>query len=284
MRLSERQIDDYRSDGYCFPVRALSPDVAEAYRARFVGFDQSDQAASAADLHNDIYLFKPHLVLKWVDELVHEPSLLDVAASLLGPDLLCWSAGIFQKAPHSANYVSWHQDAVYYGLSPVDHVVRVWVALSPTSLSNGTMVFARRAHRLGLLPHDPSDSDDNLLTNNETVRFDAERFEHVTVDLQPGEISLHHLHMPHASGPNTSDDRRINVVITYISPDVAQAHGTDSALLVRGADQHGNFEPETRLAENFDVVAKRRHARAMALRHGIFKAAAAQYDAAKRSS
>lgn len=274
MHLAANSIESYRADGFCFPVRALSPAAADGYRRAFLDFNASKTAASFSDLHNDVYLFKPHLLLKWVDALVHEPGILDVAESLLGPDILCWSAGIFQKAPHSPSHVSWHQDAVYYGLSPVDHVIRVWVALSPTRVENGTMLYARGAHTAGLFEHVPERTADNLLTNNEVARFDLDRHDQLPVLLEPGEVAVHHLHTPHCSGPNVTDDRRINVVITYLSPDVSQENGPDSALVVRGTDSFGHFEHEARPETDLSDAARARHARAMALRRNIFRVAA----------
>jgi len=272
--IDEARRDAFLRDGYLFPVRVLSPERAEEYRQRFEDFAGSEHARAAGDLHRDIYLFKPYLVVGWVDELIHEPSVLDVAESILGPNLMCWSAGVFQKAPRSPHLVSWHQDAVYYGLSPVDHAVRVWIALSPATAENGTMTFARGAHTLGLRRHNPQEQAENLLSKGEVVEIDTDRFENVVVELEPGEASLHHLLMPHSSGPNRSDVHRVNLVITYVSPDVAPASGNDSALLVRGEDTHGHFQRERRLDSEFSPAAVAEHARAMALRRKNFAEAA----------
>ncbi len=260
----------FLNDGYCFPLRALSAEQAASYRTRFLDFNNSAQARSFSDLHNQVYLFKPYLLLDWVDELIHEPGLLDIAQSILGPDLLCWSAGVFQKAPHSPHHVTWHQDAVYYGLTPVDHVVRVWVALSPTTLANGTMEYARGAHRLGLRRHLPLAQTENLLSLGEEVDIDVAAYEQVPVVLEPGEVALHHLHMPHCSGANSTDTHRINLVITYISPDVKPACGKDSALLVRGRDAYNHFQHESRLDQSFSEQAVAAHAVAMDIRRQVF--------------
>lgn len=268
----------FREDGYVFPVRVLSEEKAAAYRARFEAFDRSEAAREFADLHRDVYLFKPHLLLAWVDELVHEPTVLDAAADILGPDLLCWSAGVFEKAPRSPHIVSWHQDAVYYGLSPVDRVVRIWVALSPARVENGTMQFARTAHRVGLKPHRPQPAQNNLLSRGEVVELDVSQYDIVDVELSPGEASIHHLWMPHASGPNESDIRRVNLVITYIAPEVAPASGEDSALLVRGEDRYRHFAHERRPDAELSHLAREAHAAAMALRHRNFRYNAASSE------
>jgi non-heme Fe2+,alpha-ketoglutarate-dependent halogenase len=272
------QAEQFLEDGYVFPLRALSSKQAGDYRARFLDFDRSARAHSFEDLHNDVYLFKPHLLLAWVDELIHEPSVLDIAEAILGPNLLCWSAGIFQKQPLSPSYVSWHQDAVYYGLSPADHVVRVWVALSATTTANGTMEYARSAHKLGLCRHIPLDDTENLLSLGEVVNIDVDQYERLAVVLEPGEAAVHHLHMPHGSGPNETEEHRINLVITYISPDVRPDTGDDSALLVRGADTHGHFAAETRLDSEFSPAAFSEHARAMDTRRQVFANAEPKFN------
>ena len=268
-----QRAEQFHEDGYVFPIRALSTGKAEDYRDRFNAFDRSERAKSFSDLHNEIYLFKPYLLLKWVDDLVHEPSVLDIAQSVLGPDLLCWSAGIFQKPPHTANYVSWHQDAVYYGLTPAENVVRVWVALSSATLANGTMQYARGAHKLGLRPHLPLEQTENLLSLGEVVDIDVDDYEKSTVLLKPGEASLHHLHMPHRSGPNGTDEHRINLVVTYISPDVRPDSEIDSALLVRGEDNFGHFNLEKRLDIEFSDGALEAHTNAMNIRRQVFATA-----------
>ena len=275
--METRHRNAFLRDGCQFPVRVLSSEQAADYRARFDAFDGSERARQIPDLHNDVYLFKPHLLLKWVDDLVHEPGVLDAAEAILGPNLLCWSAGVFQKVPHSPHHVSWHQDAVYYGLAPVDRVVRVWIALSPCTRANGTMEFATGAHRLGLRRHHPHQDESNLLTKGEEVAIDLSPFKIVPVELEPGEASIHHLHIPHASSANATDIRRVNLVITYIAPDVVPASGADSALLVRGTDTHGNFQAETRLDAEFSPNAVAAHARAIAMRRRVFAQAAPVY-------
>ncbi len=61
-------------------------------------------------------------------------------------------------------------------------------------------------------------------------------------ELKPGQMSLHHGRLFHASGPNVSDDRRIGMAIRYITPDVKPLVAErDYAMLVRGADRRGNW-------------------------------------------
>jgi non-heme Fe2+,alpha-ketoglutarate-dependent halogenase len=74
----------------------------------------------------------------------------------------------------------------------------------------------------------------------------------VTIELQPGEMSLHHVRLVHGSPPNPSSDRRIGFAIRYIPTSVAQVAGEDSATLVRGVDEHHHFAPEPRPTRDMD--------------------------------
>ena len=72
------------------------------------------------------------------------------------------------------------------------------------------------------------------------------------VVLEPGQMSLHHGHVFHSSGPNRSNDRRIGLAIQYIAPHMRQVAGSrDYAVLVRGEDRHGHFIEPPRPAADF---------------------------------
>lgn len=103
------------------------------------------------------------------------------------------------------------------------------------------MSFVAGSHT-GQVPHRDTYGENNVLSRGQEVAVDVDPSELVPVELQPGEMSLHHGLMFHGSGPNHSDDRRIGVVLRYITPDVAQKVGAlDYAMMVRGADRLGNF-------------------------------------------
>jgi ectoine hydroxylase-related dioxygenase (phytanoyl-CoA dioxygenase family) len=65
----------------------------------------------------------------------------------------------------------------------------------------------------------------------------------VNVVLRAGQVSFHHGHMFHASGPNTTNERRLGVAIRYVAPSMKQTSG-DKLLVsqVAGKDEYGHFE------------------------------------------
>ena len=83
-----------------------------------------------------------------------------------------------------------------------------------------------------------------LLTRGQEIVVEVDQSKAVRLDLEPGEISLHHVRLVHGSPPNTSTDRRIGFAIRYIPTHVRQLFGDDSASLVRGEDRYGHFELE----------------------------------------
>ena len=239
MSLSAEQIKHYHDLGYVLPVRVLDGGEVAACRSRLEAIEQGDPKAAAA------LKFKPHLVFTFLDDLIRHPKVLDAVESVIGPDILCWSADFFIKEPHTRNFISWHQDLTYWGLEPAD-VVTAWVALSPATVDSGCMRFVPGSHKMEIVPHNDTFADDNMLSRGQEVSVEVDEKDAIDVILQPGEMSLHHVKLIHGSNANRSSDRRIGLAIRYIPAYVRQVVGDkDSAVLVRGADSEHNFEHET---------------------------------------
>lgn len=267
--LPETAVQSFRDDGFFFPYRLMPRAQALGLAERFMAFTTSDTARRYREPQHQLYLLKAHLLFKWADEICHDERLLDAVESFIGPDIMVWSSGVFWKGPRSGAYVSWHQDSTNYELDDADGVVRAWVALTPATLENGTMHFVPGAHRRGQIPHRDLKAEGELLSRGETIDLEIDQATTVPVLIDAGEVSFHHLHAPHGSGPNDSDRPRVNYVITYISPRVAPRVGPDSAVLARGVDRFGHFELEPRPEADFDPDAMRAHEKYLVMRNAI---------------
>ena len=172
---------------------------------------------------------------------------------------ICWTTNFFIKEANNPAFVSWHQDSTYWGLSTPD-VVTAWVALTPSNHANGAMTFIPGTHKSDQLEHRDTFAKNNLLTRGQEVAVDVDESEAVTIELRPGEISLHHVRLVHGSPANPSNDRRIGFAIRYIPTSVSQVAGEDSATLVRGVDTFHHFDPEPRPSSDMqpDFVALHR--------------------------
>ncbi|HTG22800.1 MAG TPA: phytanoyl-CoA dioxygenase family protein [Reyranella sp.] len=251
--LTADQVSAYRRDGFHFPVRVLPTAEARAYRDRL----EAQERALGGPLTGDMR-HKVHLLFTWANELARHPRILDAVEDVIGPDILCWSTTFFTKEARSPSFVSWHQDATYWGLS-TDDVITAWIAFADAPVESGAMKFWPGSHLKNQLEHRDTFAEDNLLTRGQEIAVEVPAGEGVDVALKAGEMSLHHVLLAHGSGPNTTDDRRIGYAIRYIPPHVRQLKVRDSATLVRGRDTHGNFDPEPAPHADLDAAALAAH-------------------------
>src|SRR5262249_52112211 len=153
--------------GYYHPIRVLSREDALTLRRRL----EAAETAHGGPLEGS-YRHKPHLLFTWLDALIRTPAILDAVEDLIGPDILCWSTSFFIKEGNTSDYVSWHQDATYWGLSEPD-VVTAWVAFTPSSPQNGNMRVVPGTHRVQM-PHTDTFAKHNLLTRGQEVQVEVE--------------------------------------------------------------------------------------------------------------
>ena len=244
--LTPQEIDTFHRDGCVFPIRVMSEADAAALRARLEAFESDTGGPLKGALRH-----KSHLLFTWLGELVRNAKILDAIEDLYGPNLFCWTTNFFIKEANNPAFVSWHQDSTYWGLDKPD-VVTAWVALTPSNKSNGAMGFVPGTHTLDQIPHRDTFAKNNLLTRGQEVAVDVDESKAITIELRPGEMSLHHVRLVHGSPPNPSNDRRIGFAIRYIPTSVAQVAGDDSATLVRGVDSFHHFEHESRPTSDMD--------------------------------
>jgi ectoine hydroxylase-related dioxygenase (phytanoyl-CoA dioxygenase family) len=231
--------ETYDRDGFVFPIDVVSAGEAEAVRA--------DLEAAEAELADDpqrlaVLRAYPDRVLPSFDRLIRNPNLIAAASQVLGPDLMVWSAGLFIKDANTTKIVSWHQDLTYWGLDDAEETT-CWVALSPASTESGCMKFVPGSHKKQLVAHVDTFDENNLLTRGQEIAVEVNEEDGVAAALNTGQASMHHGHLFHASGPNTTADRRIGSAIRYIKPSMKQQSGDKSLVaLVSGEDKYGHFE------------------------------------------
>ncbi|HWH00067.1 MAG TPA: phytanoyl-CoA dioxygenase family protein [Pilimelia sp.] len=235
------------ADGFVFPLDALTAQECADTLARFQEYDAA--ALRRGGVWGAFRHFpKVHLAADWADELIRHPRILAAVTELLGPDLLVWSSNVFTRPPHSGDRLAWHQDALHYNLRGFESgAVRVWVALTATTLANGTMRFARGTHREGIVAHRTDADPAEIRAAGLEVDIDVDESRAVPVLLDAGQFSMHHMAVAHCSGPNSTDVGRVNVAIDYLATSVAPVGGPDTAMLVQGTDAYGHFAAERRL-------------------------------------
>lgn len=256
-RLTDSQVRKYSDDGFVFPIDILDSGEASACRSKLEAYEASHGGPISSNLRH-----KPHLLFTWANEIARNPVILDAVEDILGPDILLWTSTFFIKEANTPHYVSWHQDATYWGLSGND-VVTAWIALSDAPVESGAMKFWPGSHKRPILDHNDSYAADNLLSRGQEIAVDVPEEEAVLVPLKAGQMSLHHVLLVHGSEPNHTDDRRIGLALRYIPTRLKQTKTEDFAMLVRGTDRYGNFTPEPEPVADLDEAALAAHARSV---------------------
>ncbi len=251
--LSEAQIQQFKDLGYVSNLRVMDGKQTQAIRDLLEDFEKRQGYA----LHGS-QRHKTHLLFPWLNDLVRETKIVDAIENLYGHNILCWTSNFFIKEAHDPGFVSWHQDSTYWGLSSPD-VVTAWIALSPSNKSNGAMAVIPGTHTMEQIPHRDTYSKNNLLTRGQEVAVEVDEDRGVTLELEPGEMSLHHVRIIHGSPPNNSDSRRIGFAIRYIPTYVKQIEGDDSATLVRGEDSLKTFAHEPRPSKEMEPAFVKLH-------------------------
>jgi len=235
--LTEEQVKHYHEFGYCSPVDVLSETEAANVRQHLEEAERKYPEAL-----NPTHRNNAHLAFCFLDEIAHHEIILNAVEDLIGPDILLYGSVLFIKEAWSPGFVSWHQDATYMGLVPHDFVTP-WLALTPSNLESGCMKVIPGSHSGGILRHQDTFGEDNILTRGQQIP-DVDEDQAVNIELRPGQMSLHHAQVIHGSMPNPSDRRRIGVALqAYMPPHVRQTIGENYALIVRGQDTHGDAIP-----------------------------------------
>lgn len=254
--LSGDQIEHYRLNGFVCPIDVLCESDVARLRGELEGMEELQ-----GHVMNKAQCNKTHLLYDWADELVHHPAILDAVESLIGPNILCYMSNLFIKEAGSSSYVSMHQDAAYWGVD-ADDVVTAWIALSPATRESGVMKVQPGSHKTQLEQHNTYAKDNLLSRGQEIASHQLESGSQLYMELQPGQMSLHHFMLAHGSDANHSNDRRIGLAIRYVNASARKIGQPESALLVRGTNT-GGFLLEQRARSLTRRQRTRQHAQAL---------------------
>lgn len=245
----------YRRDGYLCPV----PAIGAAHAAEVLRKVEAVEAKHDGGWPRE-HAFKPHTLYPWLNELVRHPAILDAVEDILGPDILCWQSRFFIKDPNDGGFVSWHQDVTYWGVDITENILTAWLALTPATAANGVMKVIPGSHHNKLLPHREG-AGSKLTVRGQEVAVAVDESKAVYMELAPGEMSLHHVLLFHASDVNTSDQRRVGLAIRYLPTRVKPLPGLpkDYVTLVRGVDNYHHFHLETPPKSELDAAALERY-------------------------
>ena len=204
--------EQFEETGYAIVRGAVDASLLAEMRSHIDARLEALGGKEVDDLHPDVFTDRtdPFLVRVAADK-----ALLDVAEAFVGPDIALFSYGYILKSPHEPQPVLWHQDASYWPLEPM-RAVTAYVAISASTRANGCLRVVPGTHKMEAQPLIRRDDIKNFLNSSidESLVDEARA---IDVLLEPGDVSIHHTNIMHASDPNRGTDWRLSFVINYIS-------------------------------------------------------------------
>ncbi len=227
-RLSDAQIDCYRTRGYVAGVRVLSDAQVDQLREELAAF--SDPKFAAHSLFHEFHsnestdpakvLF--HALGAWratpgFHDLLWSPSFSVPASQLLGGPVRFWHDQLFCKPSRHGGVVAWHQDYSYWTRTrPMQHLT-CWIGLDDATTENGCLQYVPGSHEWDLLPITGLAGDMEAIRGVLTDKQWEQLQNPVAIELKKGEASFHHPLMVHGSRENNSDrPRRATVINAFL--------------------------------------------------------------------
>ena len=169
----------------------------------------------------------------WV-RLISDERLLDVAEIFVGENIALFASHYISKPPADGLPVLWHQDGSYWPLEPME-VVTLWLAVDDSRPDNGCMRVIPGTHCLPLHELRRREDVPNVL-NSELEPELVDESKAVDIELESGDVSVHHPNIFHGSNSNTSGAWRRGLTIRYIPTTTRiTAEGQwPSAFMLRG--------------------------------------------------
>lgn len=156
-------------------------------------------------------------------EHAHDRSIAALAASALDvPRVRYFQDTVFLKPGGGGGPVDWHQDYAYFTFLDRPAALTVRLALTPCTRDNGCLRVVSGSHRWGLCGDGLTFVADRVTSAVETLSPERQarvRDDHVTLELAPGDISIHHCLTFHGSHENPSARPRKTLAVRLVDGD-----------------------------------------------------------------
>ncbi len=240
MPLTSQQIEAFETDGYLSGIDVVGPELTEKTRQAFDEFEARVGHEKLAESPRNLHFEEP---FAW--DLVTHPRVLDIAESLIGPDILLLGTRTFCKYGPSDDFVAWHQDLKYWGLDP-SVAINAWIAIDDCNADNGCLRYIPGSHKWEVREHAKAAQAGNLLSiNQELPLSEDEEARAIDVELEAGQISVHDGMLTHGSNANHSTRRRCGMAMVYVPAHVRPAADCNVpwvVSLVRGSIGKYHFD------------------------------------------
>ena len=144
VQLSETELNRYKEKGYLVPDFRLPRTVVLEMKNEYEALIKNNPGISPD------FMLGPHLDKpgtqgvkgnrKWF-EFATRTELMDIAAQLIGDDIILSGTTIFGKPAQSGKETPWHQDGDFYPIRPLE-TLTIWIALDDVTPDNCRLILS----------------------------------------------------------------------------------------------------------------------------------------------
>ena len=222
--ISEKLVEQYRSEGFCRIDGFADQKVTAAMLDRVVTIARSRDAGSSVVLPEEQpdlpASANPEDSVSKIFRLARDPvfhafmtsaAVVEVVTSILGADDVDNFLSQFIFKNPGAWGQPWHQDSFYFPFDPPRPVVGVWLAVTEATLANGCLHVLPGSQTEPVHDHVPDARPGANFGYVEIVDHDMSGS--VPVLMHPGDLLVFDSHQMHRSTDNTDD--RIRAAMVY---------------------------------------------------------------------
>lgn len=223
--LSERQVENYRNEGFLVIERLFGPNDLERVDATIR--QMTDEALLGGDFSKVLELesepvdgrrvprriFNPYDQHETFRSLAHDPRLLDKIESLIAGDFNLQHSKLNMKPAKVGSPVEWHQDMAYFPHTN-DDLVTTLIYLDDATEENGCLQVLPR-HHSHYFDHAGPDGRFAGMITEDLSSFGNPK----SLPAPAGSVILMHCITPHSSLPNRSTRPRRTLIYEYRAND-----------------------------------------------------------------
>ena len=223
--LTQEQIEHYHTNGYISVEEVLTPQEVEDLRRTTDEFIEKSRQVTESDSVFDLEpghtaeaprlrrIKNPAEEHEIYNRIRCNDQILDIVAQLIGPNIRCNGHKLNMKSAEFGSSVEWHQDWAFYPHTN-DDLLAVGVAVDAMTQENGCLLAIPGSHKGRIYDHHQDGYFAGAVTEPD---FDAGGA--VPIEVQAGDISIHHVRALHGSAPNTSSNPRRLLLLQYCAGD-----------------------------------------------------------------
>jgi phytanoyl-CoA hydroxylase len=226
--LTDRQVEDYRRDGYLViprliqgaqldELRALTDRIVDEARGVAANDDLYDLEPSHSPTLPRVRRLKPAIFKRYdfFRALTRDPKITSILSQLLGPDIRLYGGKLNMKSAGYGSPVEWHQDWAFYPHTN-DDVLATGIYLDDCDLANGPLMVVPGSH---LGPTHDHHADGRFCGALDPEASGVDLGKAVPLMGPAGSMTIHHARLVHGSALNTSNRTRRLLLHEYTAAD-----------------------------------------------------------------